>query len=67
MTFKEMYIVKTKEITALIRFGPMNYSYIPLKHPKTTVFFSSGSIEVGDWPERGQILLTKCENNQHNP
>ena len=53
MTFKEMYIVKTKEITALIRFGPMNYSYIPLKDPKTTVFFSSGSIEVGDWPERG--------------
>ena len=42
MTLNEMYIVKTKDITALICFRPMIYSYIPWKHPKTTGFCLQG-------------------------
>ena len=58
MNFKEKYIVKTKEITALIRFLANDLLLYLLKTSKNWRFFMSpGGIEVANWPESGWILL----------
>ena len=49
-----LYIVKTKKITALIRFLNNDlFLYSPKTYPKTKGFCFQGGIEVGHWPERG--------------
>ena len=54
MNFEEKYIVKTKEITVLIRFLANDLLLYPLKISKNGRFFMSpGGIEVGHWPESG--------------